>query len=78
MLYIMGLRKTLTFGERVTALRHDRNWTQRELAGKIGIDQPFMSRIEADKFDLGMKLVSSIAEAFGLTVSELMKGVTTR
>lgn len=65
----------MTFGERVATLRRERGWTQQALAGKIGIDQPFMSKTEADKFDPGMKLVKSIAEAFGMTVSDLTKGV---
>lgn len=60
----------------MATLRQERDWTQRELADKIGIDQPFMSKIEAGKHDPGLKLLSSIAEAFGLTVSDLMKDVT--
>jgi putative transcriptional regulator len=71
----MGLRKAQTFGERVTALRRERGWTQQALADKVGIDQPFMSKIEADKFDPGMKLVSSVAKAFGVTLSKLLQGV---
>jgi transcriptional regulator with XRE-family HTH domain len=72
----MGLRKTLTFGERVATLRREKGWTQRELAFKIGIDQTYTSRIEADKFDPGLKLMASIAKAFGITPSELIRGVT--
>jgi transcriptional regulator with XRE-family HTH domain len=70
------LRKTQTFGERLVSLRHERGWTQRELADKIGIDQPFMSKIEAGKHDPGMKLLGSIAQAFDMTLSELFEGVT--
>jgi len=70
------LRKTQTFGERLATLRHEQGWTQRELADKISIDQPFMSKIEAGKHDPGMKLLASIAQAFGLTLSELFEGVS--
>jgi putative transcriptional regulator len=75
-LHMVRLRKTQAFGERLATLRHARAWTQRELANKIGIDQPFMSKIEAGKHDPGMKLLASIAQAFGLTLSELFEGVT--
>jgi transcriptional regulator with XRE-family HTH domain len=70
------LRKTQTFGERLATLRHERGWTQRELADRVGIDQPFMSKIEAGKHDPGMKLLASIAQAFELTLSELFQDVT--
>jgi transcriptional regulator with XRE-family HTH domain len=73
---MVRLRKTQTFGERLATLRHERGWTQRELADKIRIDQPFMSKIEACKHDPGLKLLASIAQAFGLTLSELLEGVT--
>jgi transcriptional regulator with XRE-family HTH domain len=72
---MVRLRKTQTFGERLATLRHDLGWTQRELADKIGIDQPFMSKIEGGKHDPGLKLLASIAEALGLTLSELLEGV---
>jgi len=65
----------MTFGERVSTLRREKEWTQKELARKIGIDQTYMSRIEADKFDPGLKLMTSIAKAFRLTPSELIRDV---
>ena len=73
---MVRLRKTQTFGERTATLRAENGWTQRELSDKIGIDQPFMSKIEAGKHDPGLKLLASIAKAFGLTLSELLEGVS--
>ena len=41
----------MTFGERVRELRTAKSLTQRQLAGKIGINFTYLSKIENDKLE---------------------------
>jgi DNA-binding XRE family transcriptional regulator len=63
-------------GSKINELRKERGWTQKGLADKIGIDQPFVSRIIRGDVEPGLVTVASIAQAFDLTLSELFEGVS--
>ncbi len=55
------------FGLRVQALRHQRGWTQAQLAAAAGIDRSFLATIESGKRNAGVAVVYRIAR--GLRVS---------
>lgn len=45
-------------------LRAERNWTQQDLAKKLGVTRQTISSIEKGKYSLSLKLAFEIAEIF--------------
>jgi transcriptional regulator with XRE-family HTH domain len=60
------------FGKRVKELRQAQNLTQLDLAVKIGIDVRNLRRIENAEADPSLSTVSFIANALGISTSELL------
>jgi transcriptional regulator with XRE-family HTH domain len=67
--------QTQKFGARVLEKRLANDWTQRNLGDKAGIDPGFVSRIEAGLVEPGLGTLSVLAKTFGITLSELLKGI---
>jgi transcriptional regulator with XRE-family HTH domain len=63
------------FGDRVIALRNEREWSQKHLAGTAGVDQGYISRIESGQTEPCLVSLAVLAKAFGLGLAELLKGV---
>jgi transcriptional regulator with XRE-family HTH domain len=62
-------------GSRVAQLRREREWTQQQLAAATVIDQGFISRIEAGLVEPCLGTLATLATAFEMTMSDLLKGV---
>ena len=58
-------------GTVVERLRRQRGWTQGDLAARVGVSQPVISRIEAGKAQPDAYVYGRLAAAFGLTVQQL-------
>jgi transcriptional regulator with XRE-family HTH domain len=56
------------------ALRADRGWTQEQLGRRIGVTNVTVSRFESGIRRPSIKVFQRIAESFGLTTDELIKG----
>lgn len=69
------VKKKNALGERVRLLRSNRGWTQRQLEQRSGLERAFLSRLENGRTDLTLSSLEKIAAAFGLAVSELLKGL---
>jgi transcriptional regulator with XRE-family HTH domain len=63
------------FGRRVRALRMARGQSQETFADACGIDRTYISGIERGKRNVGLKNIAVIAQALGITLSELLEGV---
>jgi transcriptional regulator with XRE-family HTH domain len=63
------------FGRRVRALRTARGQSQETFAEACGIDRTYISGIERGKRNVGLKNIAVIAQALGITLSELFEGV---
>ncbi|GAB3832910.1 helix-turn-helix transcriptional regulator [Pontibacter rugosus] len=60
-------------GERIAELRNARSWSQEELGARIGgRDRQSINRIEKGLHDPGSFLLVEMAEAFGMTFSQLV------
>lgn len=70
-------KKTLSFGEKIRALRAQANWTQPELANKLKIEQSYLSKIENDHHRPSEELLYRLAELFKLSPTELLRGIDT-
>jgi transcriptional regulator with XRE-family HTH domain len=66
----------MTFGERVRELRQDKKLTLRALAGLVGVNFTYLSKIENGKLDFGdypgEGLIVKLAKALGADEEELL------
>lgn len=65
----------MRFGRRLRELREDRGWSQAYLAGTSGIGRTHISELENGRREAGLRVVEMLATSYGLTVSEILKGV---
>ena len=59
------------FGERVRELRLARGLSQKELAFRAGIHRTYLGGIERRERNPSLRNISAVAEALGVTLSEL-------
>jgi transcriptional regulator with XRE-family HTH domain len=62
-------------GVRVQALRRRRGWGQPDLAAESGLDRSYISKIENGRIEIGLTTLEVLANSFGMTVSQFMRGV---
>ena len=65
----------ILLGLRIRELRTAKGWRQIDLAEEAGINENYVSDIEIGKKELGLRTMQAVADAFNLTVAELLKGV---
>ena len=63
-----------TIGKFIAALRRASGMTQRELAEKLFVSDKTVSRWECDECTPELSLIPTIAEIFGITTDELLRG----
>jgi putative transcriptional regulator len=56
---------------RMRVLRAEVDWTQAQLAAKIGVSRQAVIAVENGKYDPALPLAFKIARAFGKTVEEV-------
>lgn len=56
---------------RLRVLRAERNWSQAELGGRLGVSRQAVNAIETGKHDPSLPLAFRIARLFGLTIEEI-------
>lgn len=62
------------FGLRLIWLRKRRGWSQRALARRLGIHSSTLSRYEAATHEPGLHILLRLAEIFGLSLDQLVRG----
>ena len=65
----------MRFGKRLRYLREKAGMSQGDLSHKFGIDRGHVSDLENGKKKVGLAMLETPADGFGITISELMKGV---
>jgi len=63
------------FGERVRKLRKKRDWKLVELSVETGLGRVFLSNLENGKHEPKLGTIKKLANAFGLTISQLTRGL---
>lgn len=58
---------------RIKVLRAERNWTQADLADKVGISRQAVISIEKYKYTPSLELAFKIAETFGVSIDEVFE-----
>jgi transcriptional regulator with XRE-family HTH domain len=62
-------------GNRVRSLRRKHGWTQVEMAERLGVDRSYLSEIETGKKDPSLRVMKTIADGFGISLSRLLRGL---
>lgn len=60
-------------GQRLRALRRDRDLTQEQLAERAGVDSKTISRAENGHFNIGVDLIGALARALGVPTWRLFR-----
>ena len=58
---------------RLKVLRAERNWTQADLAEKIGVSRQAVNALETDKHSPSLELAYKLAALFDLPVEEIFE-----
>jgi len=56
---------------RLRVLRAERDWSQAELGGRIGVSRQAINAIETGKHDPSLPLAFRLARLFGLRIEEI-------
>ncbi len=59
-------------GKKIRLLRHQKGWSQKDVAKKLGISIPAFSKIETDITDLNLSRLIQIAKLFNFTAVQLL------
>lgn len=58
---------------RIRFLRAERNWTQADLATRIGVSRNSVIAIESGKYDPSLPLAFRIADVFGRRIEDIFE-----
>jgi transcriptional regulator with XRE-family HTH domain len=61
-----------TLGKKIRLLRHQRSWSQEDVAKQLDISIPAFSKIETGITDVNLSRLEQISTLFGLTVVQLL------
>jgi putative transcriptional regulator len=58
---------------RLKVLRAERDWSQAELGGRLGVSRQAVNAIETGKYDPSLPLAFRIARLFGMRIEEVFQ-----
>ena len=58
---------------RLKVLRAERDWTQEDLAARLGVSRQTVNSIETGKYDPSLPLAFKIARLFGQPIEEIFE-----
>lgn len=58
---------------RLKVLRAERDWTQADLAGRLGVSRQTVNAIETGKYDPSLPLAFRIARVFGASIEAIFE-----
>ena len=61
----------LDMKNRIRVLRAERNWTQADLADRIGVSRNAVNSIENGRFDPSLPMAYRFSDVFGLPVEDI-------
>lgn len=59
-------------GDNIRKLRLEREWTQEELADRLGLSRQALGNYEKEKREPGIDMLICLADIFGITVDALV------
>jgi transcriptional regulator with XRE-family HTH domain len=67
---------SVKLGRRILFLCDERGWSRRQLAAQAKLDQSYVARIVRGVTEPGLGTLVLLADAFDMTPSEFLEGVT--
>jgi putative transcriptional regulator len=61
---------------RLKVLRAERNWSQQDLAERLGVSRQSINAIETGKYDPSLPLAFRISDLFNLTIEQVFVSPT--
>lgn len=61
----------MTVRNRLRVLRAERNWTQGDVAERIGVSRQAINAVENGKYDPGIAIALQLAALFGVPVEQV-------
>lgn len=58
---------------RLKVLRAERDWSQAELGGRLGVSRQAVNAIETGKYDPSLPLAFKIARLFGMQIEDVFQ-----
>ena len=58
---------------RLKVLRAERDWSQQDLADRLGVSRQSVNAIETGKYDPSLHLAFKIADVFGQAIEEIFQ-----
>ncbi len=58
---------------RLKVLRAERDWSQQDLADRLGVSRQSVNAIETGKYDPSLPLAFTIAETFAMSIHEIFE-----
>ncbi len=58
---------------RLRVLRAERDWTQEDLAGQLGVSRQAIIAIEKEKYDPSLPLAFKVAQLFGKRIEDIFE-----
>ncbi len=58
---------------RLKVLRAERDWSQQDLADRLGVSRQSVNAIETGKYDPSLPLAFKIAEIFAMAIEEIFE-----
>ena len=58
---------------RLKVLRAERNWSQQDLAERLGVSRQSVNAIETGRYDPSLPLAFRIAEVFAMAIEEIFQ-----
>lgn len=65
----------IALGERIRELRRSRGWRQIDLAEETGMHENYVSDLELGRKEVCLRMLQTLASAFGMKANELLKGI---
>ena len=62
----------------VRRLRHDKGWTQEDLADRVGLSVRYVGQIERAQASMTVTVLGRVADAFRVEAAELVKRARSR
>lgn len=58
---------------RLKVLRAERNWSQQDLADRLGVSRQSVNAVETGKYDPSLPLAFRIADVFGMSIETIFQ-----
>lgn len=62
-------------GKNIRNLRHEKGWSQEELADKVGLHRTYIGAIERGEQNVTIDTIAKFAKQLGISLQELFKGL---